>query len=212
MSKVIDLIEQQFGRLIVLQRADNSKRGQSRWLCRCDCGKKIIIQGGNLKNGHTKSCGCLRKEIMTKHGHIKRGIKDGFYQSWQNMKDRCTNPNHKYYKDYGGRGITVCGEWLHSFSNFKRDNLDWKPGLTIERKDKNGNYCPENCKWATRKEQGRNKRNNRYETYKGKRWLFIELCKEHNISYHIVYNRYYGLGWTLEDALTIPIGQRRKKK
>lgn len=211
MPSFINLTGQKFGRLEVLERDENDKQNKPLWLCRCDCKNEVIVSGAHLKSGNTQSCGCLQREKATKHGHRKNGKQTGFYTIWINMIQRCTNPKHKSYKYYGGRGITVCDEWL-IFSNFERDmGSNWKPGLTIERKDKNGNYCEENCKWATMKEQTRNKRNNCYVTYKEKRWLFVELCEEHNMPYGVVYHRYYNYGWTLEASLTTPVGQRRKK-
>lgn len=213
MPKLIDLTGQRFGRLEVIKRVGNDKWGDSRWLCQCDCKNKVIVLGYNLKKGNTKSCGCLYNEGNNiKHGHKKNGKGTGIYRSWDGMIQRCTNPNTKGYHNYGGRGITVCDRWLHSFANFLKDMIKgWKPGFTIERKDKNGNYCKDNCKWATRKQQARNRRDNLCIPYNGKIRLFVELCEEYNMPRNLVYDRFYRYGWTLEDALTTPVGQRRKK-
>ncbi len=210
MSKFIDLTGQRFGRFVVIKQTKKDKFGNRRWLCLCDCGKEKIVLVAHLRSGATKSCGCLNKEIITKHGHNRIGKQTGIYQSWYAMIQRCTNPNHKNWKSYGGRGITVCKRWL-KFKNFLEDMKECPSELTIERNDKNGNYCPENCRWATRKEQARNKRNSRYVTYKGKRWLFIELCEKYKMPYNIVYSRYYIHGWTLKRALTEPVKKRRKR-
>lgn len=209
---VIDLIGRQYGKLKVLKRVKNDKRGNSRWLCLCDCKNKskIIVLGFNLKRNHTRSCGCLKKNNALKHGHKKNRKETGFYRSWKDMKNRCINPNNKNYHNYGGHGITICEEWSE-FPNFLKDMPGWRPGLQIERINNNKGYCKENCEWATRKQQMRNRRDNRYETYKGKNRLLIELCEEHNIPYVIVYNRIYSCGWSTEEALTIPVGQRRKE-
>lgn len=212
-----DLIGQKFGRLLVILRMDNNKWGQLRWLCECDCNDKneIMVIGGNLKNGHTKSCGCLRKEATSKnyqnnHYGLKHGYyKTRFYRSWSDMIQRCNNPNNQSYHYYGGRGITVCERWL-KFENFLEDMIkDWEPRLTIERKDKNGNYCKNNCKWATRKEQVRNRRNNFYVKHREKTQLLIEWSKETGIPYKILWSRIVKLKWPIAKALTTPV--RRKK-
>lgn len=211
MPKFIDLTGREFGRLEVLERAENDKRGNSRWLCRCDCKNELIVRSDHLKSGGIKSCGCLNREITTKHGHAKNNKKTGFYQSWQDMIQRCINPNYVGYKYYGGNGITVCDEWL-TFENFERDMwLDWKPGLTLEREKNWIGYNKKNCRWATRKEQSRNKRDTLYVPYEGKQRLFVELCEEYNMPYYIVYNRYYRLDWTLEEALTTPVKKYKKR-
>lgn len=208
MGKFIDLIGQKFGRLIVIQRAGNDKWGNSRWLCKCDCkgGKEIIISGFNLRGGHTKSCGCLKKEKATKHGHYN----DEIYRSWHGMIQRCINPNNRAYYNYGGRGITVCKEWLYSFLNFKRDNPGWKSGLTLERTDNEKGYYKENCKWVTPKEQARNRRDNLYVEYNGEKRLLVELCEEHNMPYGLVYERIYRYNWSIEKALTTSTRKKRK--
>lgn len=161
--KLDDLTGRKFNRLTVIEKAGNDKYGHPKWKCICDCGNETIVLASQLRTGNTKSCGCLVKEtnvkLRTTHGMKKSRI----YRTWINMKVRCTYQKDKCYKDYGGRGITVCSEWMDSFQAF----YDWamKNGynddLTIDRKDVNGNYCPENCKWITMAEQQKNKRNSK---------------------------------------------------
>ncbi len=207
---MIDLTGQKFGRLVIIQRMDNDKSGHLRWLCKCDCGKKRIIRGDHLKSDETQSCGCLRKEVTsavkTTHGYSG----DETYKSWLDMKQRCTNSNCPGYKDYGGRGITVCEEWSE-FTNFFRDMGKRPLGCTIERENNHGNYCLDNCKWATSKEQARNRRNNLYMTHKGETQLLIKWSEETRIPYKVLWKRIYIYNWSTEEALTIPVRQHRKK-
>lgn len=165
-----DLTGQRFGRLVVL-REGCSKNGIIKWVCRCDCGNEKEILAGSLRNGATKSCGCLIREISSERSkkrfttHGMRKSKE--YTSWSNMKARCYNPKDISYKNYGARGITVCDAWLHDFEKFYRDLGPCPEGYSLDRIDVNGNYCPENCKWSNITEQGRNKRNNRMITLFG---------------------------------------------
>ena len=149
------------------------------------------------------------KTNAIKHGHGRKGKRTRTYQSWSHMIQRCTNPNYKYYYLYGGRGIIVCKRWM-KFENFLEDMGEKPKGLSLDRKNNNKNYCKSNCRWATPKQQARNKRNNLYVPYRGKNRLLVELCEEHNMPYKVVYNRFYNYNWPLEEALTIPI--RRKNK
>ncbi len=201
-----NLVGKKFGRLTVLRFVDKNQWGNYRWLCRCGCGKEKIILGYNLIRGSTKSCGCLH----TKHGNAKNNDKTKTYRSWQNMIQRCINPEHKYYKHYGGRGIKVCKRWL-KFPNFLKD-MDEHPGkgYSIDRINNNGNYCKSNCRWATRKEQARNKRNNHLETYNGKTQCLIEWSEEYNINYKTLCSRIFKYGWSIKKALTTPVRKKNE--
>lgn len=142
-----------FGRLEVIEKG-YKKNNHWYYKCRCECGNTVFINGSKLNNGNTKSCKCLRKEMVTKH----RLIGSPEYQSWQSMIQRCINPNNSSYDNYGRRGISVCPDWLNSFEKFYMDMGKRPRGLTLERINNDGNYKPSNCKWATRIEQSRNKR------------------------------------------------------
>ena len=159
MANVVDLTGKKFGRWIV--KGFSHKNGKMfYWSCLCDCGKERAVFGGDLKRGGSRSCGCLQKEEVsdrfTSHGMARHPA----YRSWQHMKNRCGNPTDDGYKDYGGRGIKICNEWLE-FDGFWSDmGSTWEKGLSIDRIDVDGNYEPSNCRWATSKQQGNNRRTN----------------------------------------------------
>lgn len=203
----IDLIEQKFGRLVIIKRMDNDKWGHHRWLCRCVCGKEKIINGGDLKSGNTKSCGCLR----IKHGHNNREKTSETYKSWQGMIQRCTNPKNKHYHCYGGRGIIICKRWLE-FENFLEDMGERPEGYQIDRINNNRNYCKSNCRWVTSKENNRNRRDNIFITYKNKTQLLIEWAEETGIPYRTLWNRIVLLGWSIERALTTSVRKQKKRR
>lgn len=204
MRKPIDIAGQVFGRLTVLHRSGSFPDGQAGWTCSCECGTEVQVCGGDLRSGGTKSCGCLRvdnmRKVSTKHGLCTYSG----YKSWSGMLDRCLNPKHGSYKDYGGRGITVCDRWL-DVKNFIADMGERPPGLSLERLDGNRGYSKENCIWADRKTQARNKRSNRLLTFNGKTATLAEHCEDAGLKYDTVSRRLNGLGWSLEKALTTPI-------
>jgi hypothetical protein len=211
MGKIIDLTNQTFGKLIVIERASN---GNSRphWLCQCECGNNIIVKGDSLRSGNTKSCGCLNKENLlqrnTTHGMCKRGEVSNTYRSWQSMRERCYYQAHKNFDTYGGRGITVCDEWKNSFEAFYKDMGECPKGYSLDRIDSNGNYELNNCRWATRKEQADNRRNSLKLTYLGRTDTLKNFSEEYNIPYTTVIDR-LKRGWSIEKTLTTLNKKRR---
>jgi len=180
-------------------------------MCLCDCGKIKSILGYNLKTRKTKSCGCLQKEEftkrLTKHGHTKTKEKSRTYNVWKSMNQRCVNPNNKSYPYYGGRGIKVCLRW-RKFENFFKDMNDAPIGYQIDRINNNANYCKSNCRWSTRKQQQRNKRNNQTRTFRGKTQCLAAWAEEFNVNISTLQTRLQK-GWSIKRTLTTPT--RRKK-
>ena len=188
MSNLIDITGKQFGRLTVISRVENNKFGQVMWDCVCTCGKRTTVSGGHLKIGQTKSCGCLQKELLSKAKKIHGQTGNKTYKSWSGMRERCYNPNNKIYKYYGGRGITICKRW-DKFENFYSDMGDRPERMSIERTNNNKGYSPDNCKWATQKEQVRNTRSNQLIRYHGKTQCMSAWAEELGIAYKTLWAR-----------------------
>jgi hypothetical protein len=197
-------IGKRYGRLVILREAKRRRHSGNLFRmveCVCDCGNKKIIRLSHLCDGATKSCGCLCREktgLLTKtHGKSYTRI----FQIWGSMKSRCFNKNNHGYIRYGGRGIGVCDRWL-KFENFYRDMGEVPDGMTLDRIDNNGNYCKENCRWATKKEQANNRRTNRILEYRNKKYTLAELSNKYNISSGKIWKR-LKLGWDIKDALEV---------
>lgn len=194
-KRIKDLTGQKFERLIVKGYIGKNNKNHALWLCRCSCDNYTLVTTTDLKSGHVKSCGCLKIEMTiernknnsyAKHGQSRTRI----YRIWQLMKDRCSNVNRDRYKDYGGRGITYCKEWVDfkCFYSWAIDN-GYKENLTIDRINVNGNYEPNNCRWITNKEQQNNKRYHHLFLFNGEIKNLAQWGEETGLPYDIIWRR-----------------------
>lgn len=199
--KLIDLTGQRFGRLVVLHRGPNGPHG-STWHCRCDCGQLTNVANESLRSGNTRSCGCLhaerQREAPTIHGKAETRV----WIAWRNMRQRCSNPKRSDYANYGGRGIRVCERWTR-FETFYADMGEPPEGMSLDRKDVNGDYSPENCRWATKATQARNTRATRLITFMGVDRPLVDWCTALGLPYRETHTR-LRRGWTVERAFTEP--------
>lgn len=201
MPNLVDLTGRRFGRLIVLSRAQNDARKRVRWICVCDCGNTKVARALDLVDSKTRSCGCLRLEIHTArlktHGHANTRI----YRIWVGMHKRCRNPANKNFLSYGGRGISVDPRW----DDFAAFLIDMGPPPSrkhsLDRIDNDGPYSPENCRWATPKEQSRNSRRPRFIELNGERKNLTEWASQIGIGPGTLWRRLKD-GWPIELALT----------
>lgn len=186
-----NLLNETFGKWTVIAPAIRADRtGKRMWLCRCECGTQATVQQGNLTSGLSKQClecsGKRLPESTTKHGQARAGKETPEYRAWKGMMERCRNPRNQAWKNYGGRGITVCARW-HDFAAFLADmGPKPTPTHTLERRDNNVGYSPENCSWATRLEQNNNSRNCRYITLDGRAQSVAAWARERGISLNTV--------------------------
>lgn len=214
--KFIDLTGKKFGRLTVIERAHNHGR-ETYWKCQCDCGNFKEINGAKLKSGHTKSCGCLvREKAGANTSHVSRNVKHGMtdtrlYRIYHKMNLRCYSKVNPAYPSYGGRGITICPEWLgeHGFENFVKWALEngYADNLSIDRIDNDKGYSPDNCRWATAKEQANNTRSTVFLTYKGETKSASEWSEITGIRQDTLTMRKRN-GWTDEECIETPIWGR----
>lgn len=213
MSNFIDLTGQRFGRLTVISRAKNNAQNKAMWNVRCDCGAEKVVSRANLRNGTIVSCGCyardLHKQQHLKHGECKRNNRTRLYIIWSDIRQRCYRTSAVDYERYGGRGITVCSEWLgeNGYKNFREWALQngYAKNLSIDRIDNNGNYEPSNCRWVTMQDQANNRRSNHLIEFNGKQQTISQWSREIGVSKHLLYSRIVILGWSVEKAFTTPI-------
>lgn len=204
MGRFIDLTGQQFGRLTVI-KVQGKRNRDIMWECKCNCGNTHIVSRGDLRSGMVKSCGCLRKEnsvkMLISHGQADTRL----YKIWLNMKRRCSSPKCQRYERYGARGILVCEEW-EAFENFYKWAMEsgYSDELTIDRINIDKNYSPENCRWATRKEQQQNTSRTHWLEYKGEKHCLSEWAEIIGINYKALFQR-LNRGWSVEKAFNTPL-------
>jgi len=199
-----DLKGIRFGKLVVIEKDENNKR-KNYWLCKCDCGKNKSIFRGHLTANRIDHCGCLsfqKKSAINKtHGETNTRL----FKIWNGMRDRCRNPHNHSYSRYGGRGISVCTEWS-DFLTFKTWALfhGYNDTLSIDRIDNNGNYEPENCRWATNKQQANNKRNSQIITYNDETYSLSEWSEKLKIPIETLRAR-VRKNWSIEKIIITPL-------
>ena len=196
-----------FGKWTIIEEITSkiiSNKPRRMFRCQCECGNISEVQLACLRNGHSTSCGCEKRKrasiANTKHGLERHPL----YSTWKNMKKRCNYPNASEYENYGGRGISVCKEWSNNFQSFYdwAINNNWSKELTIDRIDTNGNYCPENCRWANVETQMNNMTKNHYIKYNGDTYTLSTLAKHLNIPYNIIRYRLSNCKWTVEQLIS----------
>lgn len=196
-----------FHRFTTIREVEPSPIGHRRVLCRCDCGQERTVQLSNLRSGNSKSCGCFLREQVSRQFATHRGSRTRLYGIWTKIIDRTCNPSVPCYKRYGGRGIVMCDEWRNSYAAFR----DWAQvngyhdDLTIERKDVNGNYEPDNCTWIPQGKQAWNRRTSLLVTIDGRTQCLAAWAEEFGVKYKAVW-QLVSRGRTPEEAL-----QYRKK-
>lgn len=201
--RLIDMTGKTVGLWTVLRQTGNTPRGMAVWRCRCACGEERDVRAPDLRSGKSVCCGCQNREtigaLRRTHGQSRTRL----HRIWQNMKGRCRRPQHPQFKDYGGRGINICDEWLE-FTVFR----DWalahgyRDDLSIERQDVNGGYCPSNCTWAGADVQSANRR---YTIKDANGELFLHIARRNGISRHTYSSRVHKQGWDREKAATTPV-------
>lgn len=207
-SPTIDLTGHRFGRLVAIHPSDRSKR----WICLCDCGTLCEKGQGKLREGQSRSCGCLQKELFVKRSRVHGLRFHPLYMMWIGIRQRCLKPACKTYQWYGARGIKVCDRWRDSFEAFLTDVGDRpSPAHSLDRIDNDGNYEPGNVRWATAKEQARNKRCNVRITSEGVSLTAAEWSERTGVPAETIINR-FKRGVPAKDCVSVPPGQLRRKK
>lgn len=197
MAPRLDLTGRKFGKLLVSDQYTRSEQGRYYWTCRCDCGKETIARASDLTTGNTTSCGCVKFTHKTTHG-----LRDSpEYVVWNNMLQRCGNSSNPMFHYYGERGIEVCPQW-QSFGTFIADmGPRPSPDHSIERRDVNGNYEPDNCYWATPDVQANNRRNNVVVEFEGQSYTLAQLAAKTGVGYQTLRQRIFKQGLSVVDAV-----------
>jgi hypothetical protein len=202
-KRVIEMAGQRFGRLSVIEESGRLE-GQAAWMCQCDCGAVVVVRGSALRKRVTKSCGCLSLDMLRARSTTHNQASTREYAVWRAMLHRCFNPRATHFDSYGGRGITVCDEWRRDFSRFIADMGPRPVGGTLDRRDNNGNYTSDNCRWATRAEQANNKRSSHLITWNGETHTICEWATLIGVTKSALSQRLVKLHWTVERAMTTP--------
>ena len=206
-------IGKKFNNLLVLNIAGRNKYNRPLYECQCDCGNKIIVEATKVKNGATKSCGCLQRKVARKHLETHGLTNTRLYRIWNSMKARCYDCNNSRFYAYGEKGVAVCDEWKGDFQSF----YDWamsngySENLSIDRIDVNGNYEPSNCKWSTNIEQANNTTRNRYITYQGITMTVSEWARHFGFNYKYFHEKLKKCNWSIENLLEIPYFKEKLK-
>lgn len=202
-----EMVGRKFGKLTVIDKGRTTSAGNILWLCECECGNTTHRSKSSLRANPNLSCGCYHKH---NHGIVKHGMaRTPTHGVWDAMKQRCLNPNNIAFANYGGRGISVCDRWK-TFSNFHDDMGEKPPGMELDRIDVNGNYEPGNCRWATKKENNRNKRRTYMVTYEGRVMPLVECAEIVGMCRAVLRGR-LDSGWDLHKAITTPVQKKRSK-
>ncbi len=214
---MINLTGQVFGDLVVLQVTEKRAHGNVVWICRCCCGNEVLISGNKLRCGDTKSCGCRRSRVTSsrnsstvKHGHLVGGRPSPTYRVWRSMIARCEDPTHRNFHHYGGRGIAVCLSWRRSFRAFLLDVGERPEGMSLDRRDPNGDYCPSNCSWVPVADQVKNTRRSVFLTFSGETLILSDWAKRLGGRSNALRMR-LKKGWPLGRALTEPFEFRKAR-
>lgn len=197
--KLIDLSGQKYGRLTVISRAEGKDKRRVYWLCRCECGKEVVVQSSQLRTGHTRSCGCLLDgSYNVTHGMTHTRL----YRLWFTMKQRCTDPKSSGYHKYGAKGITICEDWM-TFEPFMKWALKngYTDELSIDRIENSKGYCPENCRFVTMRRQQNNRTNNLYIEINGETHTLADWCRILDIKYYAIQHKIHRNGMTPKDAI-----------
>lgn len=185
----INMVGRKYGRWTIISFFDHRPKRMVRWLCKCDCGNEKVVEGAQIRRGASLSCGCIRSEMLsvraTKHGHTGSRT----YICWMNMKARCYNKDNIGFMNYGGRGITVCKRWLASFENFIADMGEVPDGMSIDRRENDGNYEPDNCRWATKIIQQNNCSTNHIVTLQGITDTIANHARRMGLKYMTLFKR-----------------------